>query len=239
MVEYVKTTASPSRIEIDTRTIAINSIEGRNLHPLWLAASAAIIVHSDQGPCVLLVQRKGITLHSGKWALIPAGGSECIAELQRPSLVLKRELKEELKLTHKGEKICNPLEYMERLPLNQVVICDKASGEVLEQGEIIPAQGQFIFMQAYFLKLPLEELIIRDGEKGEFDNELDRVIAAVRVYDDLHSHVIPVKKFHSGVCSMNPLPIDLSGYQTPTLDWFRQYRHRIKNQVKNISEKNK
>ena len=232
---YLKTTAFPSIIEIDTSTIATNTIEGQDMHPLWLAASAAIIVNSDQGPCVLLVQRKGATLHSGKWALIPAGGSECIAELRDPSIALKRELKEELKLTHKGKKICNPLEYLDLLPLKDVVIYDRANGEVTDcepiKGEIIPAQGQFIFMQAYLLRLPLEELRIKDGEKDEFDNELDRVVTAVRVYNDLHGLVMPVAKFRSRERSCEQQAIDLSGYQTPTLDWFRQYRHRIKDQL--------
>ena len=231
MNEYVKTTALPTRIEIDTRRLAINRVEGKDMHPLWLAASAAIIVNSDQGPCVLLVQRKGATLHSGKWALIPAGGSSCIKELRKPSLTLKRELKEELILCHNGEKICNPLEYLELLPLEKVEIIDKGNGKNTEQGEIIPAQGQFMFMQAFLLDLPLEELKIQDGEKDEFDKELDRVVAAVKVYDNLHGLVMPVAKFRKGKRSCKIQAMDLSGYQTPTLDWFRQYRHRIKDKL--------
>ncbi len=235
MNEYVKTTALPTRIEIDTRRLATNRVEGKDMHPLWLAASAAIIINSDQGPCVLLVQRKGATLHSGKWALIPAGASECLAELRDPRIALKRELKEELKLTHNGKEICDPCKHLKLLPLNKVVIYDRADGEATDckpiGGEIIPAQGQFMFMQAFLLDLPLEELKINDGEKDEFNKELDRVVAAVKVYDDLHGLVMPVARFRKGKRSCEKQAIDLSGYQTPTLDWFRQYRHRINDKL--------
>jgi len=234
MNEYVKTTALPTRIEIDTNRQATNRVEGKDKHPLWLAASAAIIVNSDQGPCVLLVQRKGATLHSGKWALIPAGASECLAELRDPRLALVRELKEELKLTHNGKKICDPREYLIPLPLNDVVIFDRAYGGATDcklKGEIIPAQGKFMFMQAFLLDIPLEELKIKDGEKDELDKELDRVVAAVKVYDDRHGRVMPVAKFRNGKRSCETQAIDLSGYQTPTLDWFRQYRHRIRDKL--------
>lgn len=227
MVNFVKTTAWPKIVEINTEHLARNPIDGKDMYPLWLATSAAIVVNSSEGMCVLLVKRKGDTIHSGKWALIPAGGTDCKEELLKPSLAVKRELNEELKLCYKGEKICKPCNHVQPLPITCVKIVDIATGEkTKERGEIIPAQGQFIFMQAFLLGFPLEELKIKDGEEDEFGNLLDREIVAVRICDDLHGKVVPVEKFRLGKRSPVPCTIDLSGYQTPTLNWFRQYHKR-------------
>lgn len=177
--------------------------------------------------CVLLVKRKGDTIHSGKWALIPAGGTDCVKELLKPSLAVERELNEELKLCHNGKQIGIPFNHVQPLPITCIEIVDIAiSTNNKEQGELIPAQGQFIFMQAFLLEFPLEELKIKDGEDDEFGNLLDREIVAVRICDDLHGKVKPVAKFRSGKPSPEPFTIDLSGYQTPTLNWFRQYHKR-------------
>ena len=105
-------------------------------------------------------------------------------------------------------------------------ILDKAIGEEFwEQGEVIPTAAQFLFMKAYRLIPSLDEIIIQDGEMHG-DKLLDRLVAVVRITDDLHGKVLPVAMF-KGRKRIGLEKIDLSGYQTPTLDWFRDYRWRI------------
>lgn len=43
MVNYVKTTAWPKLIEINTNQLAKNPIDGKDMYPLWLATSAAVL----------------------------------------------------------------------------------------------------------------------------------------------------------------------------------------------------
>ena len=105
-------------------------------------------------------------------------------------------------------------------------IFDEAIGEeVWEEGEVIPTKSQFLFMKAYKLKPRLEEIVIQDGETWN-DKPLDREVAVVRIDDDLHGKVMPVALFRSRKKNESE-EIDLSGFQTPTLDWFRDYRRRI------------
>lgn len=221
---------------IDTRKIARNYEERDKLPKRWWAVvSAAFIFNSLQGKCVALVQR---TLDAkdnpGKWALIPAGGSENIIELRKPGLALEREAWEELKLywTRARGKCVDPLSVSDNKTSNPFKIKDKANGkEYTEKGEIYKdKEGKQLFlMRTYLVKKPLETLMIFDGEMKD-RHYLDRWIALVPL-DKLDGIVKPFAIFKSKI-KMKNTEIDLSGYQTPTLDWFRKY---IKNNIDKIA----
>lgn len=226
MVDFLKTRAKPGSVVIDTTVLAESWDEGKDLRPLWHAASAAFIVDSDHGPCVILVRRSGDTEFTEKWALLPAGGSQTIEELRRPSITLEREGREELLIWRLDGSPVDAFEESVPYKFPKVRIFDEATGEeVWEEGEVIPTKSQFLFMKAYKLKPRLEEIVIQDGEMRG-DKPLDREIAVVRVDDDLHGKVMPVAMFRRRKRNESE-EIDLSGYQTPTLDWFRDYRRRI------------
>lgn len=226
MVDFLKTRARPGSVIIDTTVVAKSWDEGRDLRPLWHAASAAFIVDSVHGPCVILVRRSGVTEFTERWALLPAGGSQTIEELRRPSITLEREGMEELLIWRLDGSPVDVFEESVPYEFPKVRILDEATGEEFwEKGEVIPTKSQFMFMRAYRLKPRLEEIVIQDGETHG-DKPLDRLIAVVRVNDDLHGKVMPVAMFRSRK-RIEPEEIELSGFQTPTLDWFRDFRRRV------------
>lgn len=221
--EFLKTRAKPGSVIINTTVVAESWDEGKDLHPLWHAASAAFIINSNQGPCVILVKRSGDTDFTEKWALLPAGGSQSIEELRQPSITLEREGREELLIWRLDGSPVDIFEESIPYKFDKVRILDEATGEEFwEEGEVIPTKTQFLFMRAYKLKPHLEEIVIQDGEMWG-DKPLDRLVAVVKVHDDLHGKVMPVAMFRSRK-TIEPHEIELSGFQTPTLDWFRGFR---------------
>lgn len=232
MSEFLKTRAIPGLIIINTEILAHDWEESHDIRPLWHAASAAFIVKSEEGPCVIIVRRTGDTEFTQKWALLPSGGSMTVEELQRPSITLERECREELLVWNQGVKV-DPLEISKMLPFDEVIIKDEGTGEeFIEHGEVIPSAKQFIFMRAYLMKPKLKDLIIADGEE-HYGKPIDRTVAVVKVTDNLYGKVMPVAMFKSKKKIPNS-EIDLSGFMTPTLDWFRGYRHRALEVIDNV-----
>jgi len=226
LADFLKTRAKPGSVIIDTNVIARSWEEAKDIRPLWHAASAAFIVDSNRGLCVIIVKRSGDTEFTQKWALLPAGGSQSVEGLRKPSITLEREAREELLIWRLDGTPVDIFEESTEYWFPKVKILDEATGkEIYEHGEVIPTQTQFLFMKAFRLHPKLEEIIIQDGEKhGEV--LIDRLVAVVKITDDLHGKVLPVVLFR-GRKRLHPWEIDLSGYQTPTLDWFRDYRRRI------------
>ena len=87
------------------------------------------------------------------------------------------------------------------------------------QGEITVSSEQYLFMQAYKLKPKLEDVIIKDGDH-------DRPVAVVPVDSNFYSLTTPVAMYKQKT-RLEPVEIDLHGYQSPTLEWFRGFKTRI------------
>lgn len=192
----------------------------------WVIASAAFIFETTRGRYVALVERTP-TL---KWALIPAGTSDTVEELH-PWKALEREAQEELVLYRKNIGRTCPLRESQILTKNKISVHDEANSKKYTGiGELYHEQVRvrgfphkhWFLMRAYLVKAPLENLIICDGEKGRNREYLNRRIALVPL-DSLEGKVEPLILYEK----LEKVPkrkIDLTGYQTPTLEWLREMK---------------
>jgi len=193
----------------------------------WVIASAAFIFETSRGRYVALVER----IPKLKWALIPAGTSDTVEELRHPWKALEREAQEELILYRKNiGRIC-PLGESQLLTTNKISVYDEANGKrytgigELHHGQVrvggVPINHWFL-MRAYLVEAPLENLIICDGETWENGEYLNRRIALVPL-DSLEGEVEPLA-LDEKLEKVPKRKIDLTGYQTPTLEWFREMK---------------
>lgn len=202
-----------TKAQINGNIARINTDTGSK----WAIASAAFIFKTPQ-PCVILVKRKGKTRYSGKWALI-AGATSCKKEWRHPSKAVRREAREELILIKNGKKI-NLLCSSKLLTNNIVKIIDNKTGDIFkDKGELFAFENEVLFMQIYLVNISTKNIVLEDGElhKGKL---LNRLVALVPI-NNLQGRVMPHKLFQCGK-EIGKREIDLSNYQTPTLDWFRK-----------------
>ena len=247
MPEYFKCSARISRITINTRNIFYSPEKADYNRPIWHASAAAFLIPTrDYGHCVILVKRSENTGNGGKWACLPAGGADNEDELRNPLLTLHREGAEELLIEWGGLPL-NPFALGVPFPVDPVEIFDEGTGKsTIIQGEIYQSRaGQFIFMKAYQLEIPIHpdsDVIIKDGEewvdsKTQEVTQLDRLVAVVPINKlDLRVaegwlpalNIQPVAMFQSGKRIEDPPNISLHGYHTPTLEWLRYFVKRKK-----------
>ena len=212
---WVKTRAIVSEIQIDTSQLT-NGWQHEQ-YPLWHAAGAAFLIESNQGTCIILVKRTSSYPYKDKWALIPAGAADTAHELRYPGDTVEREGREELIITRDNAPI-QLFKESELLTRTMVKIIE--GGQTFySYGEITPAKEQYMFMQAYKLRPRLEEVTIRDGDHN-------RLIAVVKISENFRGVVMPVAMFKDNV-RIRPELIDLHGYQSPTLEWWRGYKTRL------------
>jgi len=237
--EYYKCNARITRVTIKTDNAFTDRDKAEFNQPIWQASSAAFLIPTrEHGHCVILVKRSENTGNSGKWACLPAGGCNNLDELRNPELTLYREGIEELLIIWEESEI-NPFSFGVLRPMDDIEIYDETTGKITcVEGEIhLSREGQFQFMQAYNLPIPLDEdIIIKDGEvwvdpETKEEIELDRLIAVVPITDLESTQARPVAMYKSGALIEDPPSIDLSGYQTPTLEWLRWYVKRMKHSL--------
>ena len=243
MPEYFKCSARITRVTINSDQLYTDPADAEFNQPFWQASAAAFLIPTrEYGHCAILVQRSPNTGNAGKWACLPAGGCDNLEELRNPEITVHREGIEELLISWDGREL-NPLQFAVLRPMDEIEIYDETTGEITSvTGEIhLSREGQFLFIQAYNLGIPLDEdVIIKDGEiwvdpeTGE-KTELDRRIAVVpinkldfEVNEKELDHVQPAAMYKSGKWIESPPTINLSGYQTPTLEWLRRYVKRMK-----------
>lgn len=221
---FVNTTAhleSTNRVVIDTEIQARGYEERAKLpKPWWAVVSAAFLINSGKEKCVILVRRTPHVDFGERWALLPAGGSDTVEELRHPGLTLERETREELRL-YMDEKEINPLKNSRLLTKNKIEIHDLSTGRTHQEiGVLHLTDKQLFLMRIYELLLNLDDVVIYDGEQSEQGTYLDRLISVVPL-SKLEGKVMPVNLFKSKK-RQKTMEIDLSGYQTPTLDWLRK-----------------
>jgi len=231
IVPFVKTVA-----KIDGNVVTINTsknnlgwgYEGQERlpKPWWTVVSTAFIFETPEGPCVTLVKREGKTRHSGKWALLPAGATDNICELLHPEEAMYREIEEEFVLFHNGKQV-DPMEFSVLLTKGRVEIRNEKapSRNNKTSGELYIKDGRVYLIRAYKINLQLDQVIIYDGEEDPCGNPFDRLVAIVPL-DKLNNQVMPVALFKSKK-RHNPRLIDLSCYQTDTLEWLRENANRL------------
>jgi len=248
--EYYKCNARITRVTIKSDNAFTDRGKAEFNEPIWQASSAAFLIPTrEHGHCVILVKRSENTGNAGKWACLPSGGCDNLEELRNPELTLHREGVEELLITWDGVEV-NPFTFGVLRPMDEIDIYDETTGKTTcVEGEIhLSREGQFLFMQAYNLAIPINgDAVIKDGEiwlnpETEEKIELDRTVAIVPInkLDLDHTkeslmlpsyRVQPVAMFKSGKYIENSPTINLSGYQTPTLEWLRRYVKRMKDSL--------
>ena len=235
MPEYFKCSARITRVTINSDQLYTDPADAEFNQPFWQASAAAFLIPTrEYGHCAILVQRSPNTGNAGKWACLPAGGCDNLEELRNPEITVHREGIEELLISWDGREL-NPLQFAVLRPMDEIEIYDETTGEITSvTGEIhLSREGQFLFIQAYNLGIPLDEdVIIKDGEEWVSDTgevtKLDRLVTVVPINKLESNNVTPVAMFKSGKRIETPPTINLSGYQTPTLEWLRWYVLRKK-----------
>jgi len=218
---FLKTSAEKigDIFHINSRITAKTLDEMKRLENPWIITSAAFIFKTSREYYVALVER----IPEHKWALIPAGASNSIEELRQPGLALEREAQEELVIYKNGVRVC-PLKISRLLTVEKIMVHDEANGETyVDVGEVWQSpyrRGEWFLMRCYLMLCDWKELLFSDGEKDEKILEyLNRRIALVPV-DRLDGKVTPLA-IYKNLRKLPPEEIDLRGYQTPTLEWFR------------------
>ena len=211
-----------SKIIIDTRNVAKNTIERKILDPpWWVIGSAAFIFTVNGTETVALVQRTHNVSDPCRWALIPAGVADVVCELKHPSNVIVREGNEELKICQKGEWV-SPFHVSTLVSENKVSIYDEFTEETYHDvGHVFTHGKKAYFLRVYKMHDSLKDFILYDGEKTEDGKDLNRVIDLVPI-NTLKGIVLPLKMFQ-GKDKITPREIGLTKYETPTLKWFREY----------------
>jgi len=217
---------------INSRITAKTLDEMKRLENPWIITSAAFILEASGDYYVLLVER----VPERKWALIPAGASNSVEELRQPGLALEREAQEELVIYRNGVRVC-PLKISRLLTVEKIMVYDEANGETyVDVGEVWRnprRRGEWFLMRCYLMLCDWRELIISDGEKDEETHEyLNRRVALVPI-NRLDGKVTPLAVY-KGLRRLQSEEINLNGYQTPTLEWFRT---RSQSYIKALQER--
>jgi len=216
-------TRQGENLSLDTST-TINEITLRQhlKPPIWGSVCAPTYFETPLGTCIALVQRIGDVPNSGKWAVWCAGGIESTEELMHPDLALQREIEEEINIYYADEKITNRL-VMYPISEREVFINDNFGryGRVIK-GELFEHNGVIFYIVEYTVDDSMDyfhELTLFDGEIYN-GKQLDRKVALVPVDEDFNGVVNPAVVYQG----MNRQPndaINLTGYQTPTMEWLR------------------
>ena len=137
-----------------------------------------------------------------------------------------REIEEEFIIIQDENRI-DPMEVSDLLTTKKVTITNQKLPERTNEtcGELYQRNGRAYFTRVYKVGLPLDDIIIYDGEEDPNGKSLDRLVAVVPL-SKLEGWVMPVKVFRSRR-RIEPRLIDLSGNQTDTLEWLRKNRKKI------------
>ncbi len=207
-------------VHIDTDIIITDKRERKKLGLAWGVVSAVFEIQTDDCIVIPLVRRSNDTTNACKWALLPSGGIDSKEELRCPNIAMKREINEELWLYHNYKDV----DLLTFTPKDaKVIIYDKAVDKKFS------ANGEF-FKWCYTLyiietyqskkKFTLDSFIVFDGEENK-DKLLNRDVALLNIDSPLDCKVKPVARYKGGKRIKDNSCIDLSGFQTPTLEYLR------------------
>ena len=208
------------KVFFDPSVIARNYDERRKLKKPWWAIAFAgyIFDYGKNGKCIPLVQRTGRD-QAGKWALIPAGTSDCLKEIENPKELVDRETKEELIICEDETRV--ELKNAKLLTTAEIEIVNiRKNKKYLAQGELHPTPSHIFFAQVYYVKKNIDSTIFFDGELHPCGWQLDRKIALVDIAV-LDGMVEPIAVFEHHKKKLKKQKIDLDE-SAPSLDWFRE-----------------
>ena len=210
-------------IHIDTDIIITDKRARKKIGLAWGVVSAVFEIQTDKGTLIPLVRRSKCTTNALKWALLPSGGIDTICELRCPNRAMEREIFEELRLYQNFEYVY-PLTFHHED--SKVIIHDKAVDKKFHAYGELFKWCHTLFLIATFKSekvFTLDNFVVFDGEKNEDDKFLHRDVALIRSDSPLDCKIKPVASYKCGKRKDNSC-IDLSGFQTPTLEYLRKRR---------------
>lgn len=207
-------------VHIDTDIIITDKRARKKLGLAWGVVSAVFEIQTDKGTVIPIVRRSKCTTNACKWALLPSGGIDSICELRHPNRAMEREIFEELRLYQNFEYVYPLIFHHED---SKVTIHDKAVDKKFQAYGELFKWCHTLFLIATFKServFTLDSFVVFDGEKNEDNKFLHRDVALLDIDSPLDCKVKPVARYKCGKRKANSC-IDLSGFQTPTLEYLR------------------